>query len=265
MYQRRLSRNQISMIHIAKNQIGMSDIEYRDMLLRFGVTSSKFLNAGQWDDVYQYLCNCGFIPSHKSARKSGMHKKPARSRQFLVSKVKALLTDMDLPWGYVDELSRRICKVDRFRFVPKNEIYKIITALRKQKEHKEKPKALSFCQPWAYAILHMGKRIENRSRIRWVRGEFYIHASKKFDQAGYEWISENIGSLPSRKDFDYGGIVGIANIVDCVESSDDIWFKGPYGLVLDEVSPLDFVPCSGRQGMWVVPEDVIKKVWEVTQ
>jgi len=132
MYQKPLSKKQKALLHIAKSKIGMTDAEYRDLLERFGVKSSKDLKQDQWDELYAHLQHCGFVPHHKKAKKSGMHERPARDKASLTSKVEALLADMDLSWAYADELARRICKVDKFRFVARDEIYKIITALRKK-------------------------------------------------------------------------------------------------------------------------------------
>jgi len=127
-----------ALIHIAKKQLNMTDEEYSGFLSGFGVSSSRLLKNDQWDEVYKHLIKCGFKAVHKSAKKSGMHKKPAKSRERLVSKVEALLADMNLSWGYADELARRICKVDKFRFVDKDDIYKIITALNvQQKKRRE--------------------------------------------------------------------------------------------------------------------------------
>lgn len=53
-----------------------------------------------------------------------------------------------------------------------------------------------------------------------------------------------------------GGIVGRANLVDCVTKSDSPWFFGPYGFVLEDVSPLPFVPMKGELGIFEVPENV---------
>lgn len=39
-------------------------------------------------------------------------------------------------------------------------------------------KALSVCQPWAHAILALGKNVENRSWPTSYRGPLLIHASK---------------------------------------------------------------------------------------
>lgn len=47
-----------------------------------------------------------------------------------------------------------------------------------------------------------------------------------------------------------GGIVGTAEIVDCVEQSDSPWFFGPYGLVLENVQPVEFIPVKGALGLF---------------
>jgi len=52
-------------------------------------------------------------------------------------------------------------------------------------------KALSIRQPWAWAIIHAGKDVENRTWKTKMTGEFLVHASKSFDHEGYKWIRDN--------------------------------------------------------------------------
>lgn len=47
-----------------------------------------------------------------------------------------------------------------------------------------------------------------------------------------------------------------ANLVDCVTKSDSPWFFGPYGFVLEDVSPLPFVRMKGELGIFEVSENV---------
>jgi len=47
-----------------------------------------------------------------------------------------------------------------------------------------------------------------------------------------------------------GGIIGTAEIVDCVEHSDSPWFFGPFGLVLENVKPTSFIPVKGALGLF---------------
>lgn len=98
-------------------------------------------------------------------------------------------------------------------------------------------KALSIRQPWAWRIIHEGKDIENRCWPTRFRGTFLIHAAKGVDAEDRDEVRAT--SMP------LGGIVGMADIVDCVSGSDSPWFFGPYGFVLENVRPLPFIPCKG--------------------
>lgn len=132
-------------------------------------------------------------------------------------------------------------------------------------------RAISIRQPWIWAILYAGKRIENRSRNCNYRGPILLHASKGMTRSEYNefyrfyygdpedefGIKEIVGCdlpLPTITDLQRGGIVGRAVIVDCVTESDSQWFFGPYGIVLDEVEPLPFRPFKGMLGLFEVPE-----------
>ena len=81
-------------------------------------------------------------------------------------------------------------------------------------------KILSIRQPWAYLIANGQKNIENRTWWSKYRGPFLIHASLALDRK----------VVP--EDLETGGIVGIAEIVDCVTHHRSKWFAGPYGFVL---------------------------------
>lgn len=124
-------------------------------------------------------------------------------------------------------------------------------------------KALSVRQPWPWAIFHAGKDIENRDRRTHFRGDVLIHAGKQFDggQRGaarllLKWEDElDITSPPHARWLPRGGIVGIAEIVDCVSSSSSPWFFGEFGYVLQNAQPLPFVPCNGALGFFSVPDD----------
>src|SRR4051812_12224493 len=108
-------------------------------------------------------------------------------------------------------------------------------------------KALSIRQPWAHAIVSLGKDVENRSWNTTFRGAVLIHAGLEDDREGYgalRRILESIGQYPQQgidpKDLRRGGIVGQAEIIDCVARSASAWFCGPYGFVLKNVRPLIF-------------------------
>lgn len=115
-------------------------------------------------------------------------------------------------------------------------------------------KALSIHQPWAWALANGHKPLENRNWPTQYRGELLIHATKTFDHEGLGWIRERFPEL--RKllpdQFDLGGIVGLGQLVGCVQASASPWFVGRYGFVLHEARPLPFVPLRGQQGLFEV-------------
>lgn len=107
------------------------------------------------------------------------------------------------------------------------------------------------------------KDIENRTWWTSVRGPVLIHAGKgcdKWDADDYEFLLADYGiALPSVVErLERGGIVGIAEIVDCVRSSDSPWFQGPYGFVLRNSRPLPFIPYRGQLGFFDVPDEVVE-------
>jgi hypothetical protein len=119
--------------------------------------------------------------------------------------------------------------------------------------------ALSIMQPWAGLIVHGLKDIENRSWPTRFRGPFLIHAGKKLDGDADDDVSAYIhpvtGEPLDADRFDgvtypRGGIVGVAEIVDCVTRSDSPWFVGEYGFVIRNARPLPFMPCRGALGFF---------------
>lgn len=116
-------------------------------------------------------------------------------------------------------------------------------------------KAISVRQPWAHAIVHMGKTVENRTWATKYRGPLAIHASGSMSAAEYrrfgEFVEEErIGRVPARSELQLGGIIGIADLVSCVDWSTSRWFFGPHAFVLRNVRPVPFVPVKGGLNLW---------------
>lgn len=135
-------------------------------------------------------------------------------------------------------------------------------------------KALTIRQPWAWAIMHAGKRIENRTREWAYRGEIAIHASKRppVDEitTAVDWMVGNelisYWDWPGAKSIAHGAIVGVATLAEVVRSHSSPWFCGPVGLVLTDVRPLVRpVPAKGALTLWTVPEDIERQVREQLQ
>lgn len=119
-------------------------------------------------------------------------------------------------------------------------------------------KALSVKQPWAWAIIHAGKDIENRPRPTNIRQPIAIHASKEVMEL--DWWPRRTVRPPSEDEWATGAIIGFVDLVGCVEESRSKWFSGPYGYVLENPRPLvEPVPCNGALGFWDVPPEVLRK------
>jgi hypothetical protein len=119
--------------------------------------------------------------------------------------------------------------------------------------------AISVRQPFAWLIVEGLKDIENRDWKLFHRGPVLIHA-------GLNWYDVPVDELEKYYDVQIpgelprGGIVGLANAVDCVTQSSSKWFQGEYGFVLQDARKFDLVPCRGRLNLFRPPADVIQQV-----
>ena len=118
--------------------------------------------------------------------------------------------------------------------------------------------ALSVRQPSAWAIIHGGKDIENRTSgsIRAGRmglGRICIHAAVglKEDEFRYiAWRMQDLGvQCPPPGDLPRGAIIGTVDVVEIIDESESPWFGGAAGLRLARPEPLaDPIPAKGELG-----------------
>ena len=129
-------------------------------------------------------------------------------------------------------------------------------------------KALSIRQPWAYAVLMLGKNVENRTWRTEFRGRVLIHAGLKTDFANWR-VPPGTGlpldvlggpDVAAHPAFTTGAIVGEVEIFAVDGGYKSPWgaegqwkwvLKNPYWLKKP-------VPCKGRLGFWKVPTDIVK-------
>lgn len=118
-------------------------------------------------------------------------------------------------------------------------------------------KALTICQPWAWAIVHGAKRIENRTWPTGYRGELLIHAGRSrawFQSLGL--LFPDGSEVPSPSSCLYGAVIGRARLVDCIAASDprvagNPWAEGPWCWMLEDVRPLaEPIFVAGKQMLW---------------
>jgi hypothetical protein len=143
-------------------------------------------------------------------------------------------------------------------------------------------RALSIRQPWAWLITRpditdplarqeayrLGpiKDVENRTWQTKLRGRFAIQAALSVKRAPYERLMDEIEerhriAIPSFREISEmtGGIVGTANLVDCLRRHDSPWkIGGQYGFVLAQAKPVEFIPYLGRLSFFDVrSQDVL--------
>ncbi len=124
--------------------------------------------------------------------------------------------------------------------------------------------ALSIRQPWAWLILFGGKDFENRDWATKYRGRFLVHAAKGMEPFEYnharDFLMDRIPvTLPRPEDLPRGGIVGMADLTDCVTASKSPYFFGKFGFKLENVKPLPFIPWRGMPGFFDVPESALRR------
>lgn len=123
--------------------------------------------------------------------------------------------------------------------------------------------ALSLRQPWAYAVLHLGKDVENRRWRSRYRGRVILHASQTFDPVGLEYLRHAGFEVPAA--LPRGAYVGEVTVVSCVGAADceSPWGFGPWCYSLERPAAYRTpVPGKGRLGFYHVPEEVRRSLKE---
>lgn len=154
-------------------------------------------------------------------------------------------------------------------------------------------RVLTVRQPWAWAIVHGGKDVENRSRniAGDYRGPVAIHVALRDDD---EWdehdASAFIGVCPDRNKISHvryacawcnfrrplvwrqqGHIIGVADLVDAHQAADcwdspsycSRWADGAWHLVLANPRPLaEPIPFRGALGLRRLDEATVQRVLE---
>src|SRR6266550_8409557 len=120
------------------------------------------------------------------------------------------------------------------------------------------PKILTVRHPWAWAIIHGGKDIENRSWPVDYRGPVIIHAGRAFDDEGFDIVHELCDEVPDHDRFwmSRGKIIGQVDIVDCVKDYSSLWAEsGNWNWVLaNPVPAAHSLLVTGRLGLKNPPE-----------
>ena len=144
-------------------------------------------------------------------------------------------------------------------------------------------KALTLRHPWPWAIVALGKDVENRT---WAPGRdqlaigdwFAIHGGVTPRGADLVEVQIQASGLVAThrarvmrqclvngdltvNDVILPGIVAVCRHAGVVRAGGSPWFEGPLGWRLADVAALPVpVPCRGAQGLWDIPDDVFAEV-----
>jgi hypothetical protein len=115
-------------------------------------------------------------------------------------------------------------------------------------------RAISIRQPWAYAILHLGKDVENRPMRTHYRGRIFIQVSLKVEEDEARELKLDPDELST------GAIVGSVEIVDCIRGSKSKWANhGQWHWVLKNPRVLAKpIPFKGKLGFIRVPDRLLR-------
>ena len=148
-------------------------------------------------------------------------------------------------------------------------------------------RAITVRQPWAWAIVHAGKDVENRTRniAGGYRGPVAIHAGLTFDYDGLEDPAIKsilpLDTVSAILAFDQrrirGAVIGVVDLID-VHQAHQVggsvtawadWCCEPWGqreahhLVLANPRPLPKpIPAKGRLGLWTPDDDLLNQLQE---
>lgn len=139
-------------------------------------------------------------------------------------------------------------------------------------------KAITLQQPWAWAVTHLEKNIENRTWPTTHRGEIFIHAGKGWDANGAAWIEQNFNvEIPPQSQMASGELVAKCEIVDCQHWSETKEHHLPWSQkfgfqwFLEDIEVLETpIPLRGKLGIFpfsvvdpkaMDPNDVDSNAW----
>jgi hypothetical protein len=126
----------------------------------------------------------------------------------------------------------------------------------------ELQRAIAIRQPWAWAVVHAGKDVENRSEtaIRAYRPavgqRIFVHASKAMTAVEYESAAKFMAKIgvrcPEPDELQFGGVIGSVFVRDIVTRHRSRWFHGPFALALTDAKPMRFRSARGQVGLFRV-------------
>lgn len=128
--------------------------------------------------------------------------------------------------------------------------------------------AVTLWQPWAWAVAHAGKDVENRgwpAPPKAVGKPLAIHAGLQYDAEAAEGLRRTFGlEVPGRNTVARGAVVAVGRLTAVGRDSPSRWaIPRAYHWALAEILPLpEPVLCKGAQGLWQLSGGLLARVRE---
>ncbi|RKH99005.1 hypothetical protein D7Y15_39335 [Corallococcus sp. AB030] len=136
-------------------------------------------------------------------------------------------------------------------------------------------RGITLWRPWGWAVVHADKDVENRGPrfpAPPVGSWLAIHNGKTWDQDNADAMASEFGlRVPTEAEHPAGAIIGVARVEAVTRKTafrPSRWYMGETGLWLADRTPIQPVACRGAQGLWVLPDEVLRLVraaWSVAQ
>ncbi|EOV8087099.1 gp16 family protein [Providencia rettgeri] len=118
----------IGIIKAAQQYLKLDDETYRSILVRMtGKNSAKKLTLDELSQVRDYLHDQGY--PRKSKRKYGRRPSVPATREAILSKIEALLSDAKRPWSYAEAMAKRMFDREKIEWLTFDELSNLMKAL----------------------------------------------------------------------------------------------------------------------------------------
>ncbi|SFT74127.1 gp16 family protein [Halomonas saccharevitans] len=132
-----ISKNKLAQIHIARQQLGLADDEYRAVLARVaGVRSAKDLDGRTAARVLEEFRRLGWKP--KAPKRAGRVPNTLNKHEMM-GKIEALLSELGASWAYAEAIAKRQTGIERIDWLRTEKQFRgVIAALEAEREKRSR-------------------------------------------------------------------------------------------------------------------------------
>lgn len=118
----------IGIIKAAQQYLKLDDETYRSILVRMtGKDSAKKLTLDELSQVRDYLHDQGY--PRKSKRNYGRRPNVPATREAILSKIEASLSEAKRPWSYAEAMAKRMFEREKIEWLTFDELSNLMKAL----------------------------------------------------------------------------------------------------------------------------------------